>query len=197
MNPILVLYATREGQTGRIASYIGSCLQKQGLCPEIVDAKQAPDVFPLDRYHAAIVCASVHGGKHEREIVKFVKRHRTGLEHIPAAFLSVSLSEAGVENPASSEAARDAAAADVQTMIERFIRETGWHPLTTKGVAGALLYSRYNFLLRFIMKGIAKRAGGSTDTSKDTEYTDWKGLDRFVEDFTQSLAKPGATITAG
>jgi menaquinone-dependent protoporphyrinogen oxidase len=30
------------------------------------------------------------------------------------------------------------------------------------------------------MRMIAKRAGSDTDTSRDHEYTDWKGLDQFV-----------------
>lgn len=32
-----------------------------------------------------------------------------------------------------------------------------------------------------IMKVIAKRRGGETDTSRDHEYTDWEALARFVE----------------
>jgi menaquinone-dependent protoporphyrinogen oxidase len=30
------------------------------------------------------------------------------------------------------------------------------------------------------MKRIAKHAGGSTDTSRDHEYTDWVALEQFV-----------------
>ena len=68
-------------------------------------------------------------------------------------------------------------------MIDDFRAETGWRPKSTKAVAGALLYSKYNFLLRWIMKRISRQAGGTTDTSKDHEYTDWAALDRFVEEF--------------
>jgi menaquinone-dependent protoporphyrinogen oxidase len=51
-----------------------------------------------------------------------------------------------------------------------------------KPVAGALLYTKYNFIVRFVMKQIVKKKSGSTDTSRDHEYTDWAALDRFVED---------------
>jgi menaquinone-dependent protoporphyrinogen IX oxidase len=34
-----------------------------------------------------------------------------------------------------------------------------------------------------VMKAIARREGGSTDTSHNTEYTDWTEVDRFAEAF--------------
>jgi menaquinone-dependent protoporphyrinogen oxidase len=33
------------------------------------------------------------------------------------------------------------------------------------------------------MKQISKKEGGSTDTSRDHEYTDWKSVERFAENF--------------
>jgi menaquinone-dependent protoporphyrinogen oxidase len=47
-------------------------------------------------------------------------------------------------------------------------------------VAGTLAYSRYNFIIRFVMKRIARKNGAPTDTSRDYELTDWAALDRFV-----------------
>jgi menaquinone-dependent protoporphyrinogen oxidase len=38
------------------------------------------------------------------------------------------------------------------------------------------------------MKRIAKEAGGATDTSRDYEYTDWVGLDRFVDELADELS---------
>jgi menaquinone-dependent protoporphyrinogen oxidase len=56
---------------------------------------------------------------------------------------------------------RAQAAADVERWIDAFLAETGWHPAKIKAVAGALLYSKYNFLLRFVMKRISRQAGSS------------------------------------
>jgi menaquinone-dependent protoporphyrinogen oxidase len=47
-------------------------------------------------------------------------------------------------------------------------------------VAGALAYSKYSFFVKLVMKTIAWKAGGPTDTSRDYEFTDWATLDRFV-----------------
>ena len=72
-------------------------------------------------------------------------------------------------------------------MIDIFLGDTGWHPCRTHAVAGALVYSKYNFVMRYIMRRIARRAGGDTDTSKDYVYTDWKRLDEFVDELTSSV----------
>jgi menaquinone-dependent protoporphyrinogen oxidase len=187
MTPVLVLYATREGHTRRVAEHIATSARAHGLAADVVDSAYIPAGFSLDRYSAAIIVASVHRAKHEREIVKFLKDHAEALNRMPSAFLSVSLSEAGAENIKAPPDRRAHCAADVKRMIDAFLEETGWHPSRMKPVAGALLFTKYNFLLRFVMKRISRQAGGVTATSKDHEYTDWKALDNFVEEFAQAI----------
>ncbi len=59
---------------------------------------------------------------------------------------------------------------------------------STAPVAGALLYTKYNLLMRWIMKRIAAKAGGATDTSRDYDYTDWTDLEVFAGDFGKRVA---------
>jgi menaquinone-dependent protoporphyrinogen oxidase len=104
---------------------------------------------------------------------------------MPAAFLSVTMSEAGAERTDATPREHAQFATDVQRVTDQFFAETGWHPQYVKPVAGALLYTQYNVLIRFVMKHIAKASGGDTDTSRNYDYTDWPALDRFVEDFVE------------
>lgn len=182
MQTILILFATREGHTQRIADRLSTAIHKLGHSADVVDAADPPDRLNLDLYSGVIVAASVHAGKHESEIIEFVKRHRQELERRPAVFLSVSLSEAGVEDEDAPPERRAKAAADVDGMIHAFLEETGWAPAKIQAVAGALLYTKYNFLIKMIMRRIAQASGGSTDTSKDHDYTNWALLDRLVEE---------------
>ena len=192
MKPIGILYATRNGHTRRIAEHIASDLHGRGLDVELKNVGESgASIHPLD-YSAAVLAASVYCGSHEHEMVKFVKDHVGELDTIPTAFLSVTLTEAGVERPESSPEERQRFAADVQRVIDTFSQDTGWRPERVKPVAGALLYTKYNLLLRFVMKQIAKSAHADTDTSKDHEYTDWAALDHFVEEFAQGLASRSA-----
>jgi menaquinone-dependent protoporphyrinogen oxidase len=52
--------------------------------------------------------------------------------------------------------------------------------------AGALLYSKYGFVDKFMIRLIMKITGGETDTSKDIEYTDWHKVDDFALKIIQS-----------
>lgn len=194
MKPIGILYATRNGHTRRIADHIANELHERGFDAEVknVGAQDASG-DPKD-YAAAVLAASVHCGEHEQEMVKFVKDHVLQLEAIPTAFISVTLTEAGVERPESSPEERARFAADTQRVIGNFFEETGWHPAHVKAVAGALLYTKYNLLLRFVMKRIAKTAHADTDTSRDHEYTDWLALDHFVDEFAAELLSPAAVL---
>ncbi len=193
MKPALVIYATRQGHTRRIAEQVVESMQAREAPAESVDAACLPPRFSLSSYSSAILIASVHRGRHEEEMAGFVKRHVAELERIPTAFLSVSLSEAGAEDLSAPSRRRAKAAADVDRMIQDFLAESGWRPARIKAVAGALLYTKYNFLLRILMKRIARQAGGSTDTSKDRDYTDWADLDQFVDSFTQDFPADALT----
>jgi menaquinone-dependent protoporphyrinogen oxidase len=188
MKPIGIFYATREGHTRRIAEHLASDFRARGLDAETKNVAERPDEIDLDSFSFALVAASVHAGAHEREMIRFIKKHRDELERMPTAFISVTLSEAGAERVDAPPAEHARFAADVNKVIDAFFEQTGWRPNRVKPVAGALLYTKYNFLIRFVMKRIARKAGAATDTSRDHEYTDWLALDRFIDEITAEMA---------
>jgi menaquinone-dependent protoporphyrinogen oxidase len=177
-----IFYATREGQTRRIAEHVAIALRARGIPTDLKNLAEtlAPDPAC---YTAIVLAASVHGGRHEPEMLRFVKGHRAELDSVPTAFVSVTLSEAGAERVTATPEGRARFAADVQRVLNNFFEAADWHPRRMKPVAGALLYTKYNFLVRFVMRRIAKKAGAETDTSRDYEYTNWAALDKFVDEF--------------
>jgi menaquinone-dependent protoporphyrinogen oxidase len=188
-----VFFATREGHTQRIAERIAADLRTLGFDVDLL-AIRHPLPFSLSNYSAAVLAASVHGGNHEKEMVQFVKDHRSELERITTAFLSVTLSEAGAKRRDATPMEHAQFALDVDRMLGKFFNETEWLPTLEKPVAGALLYTRYNFLIRLIMRRIARKAGAATDTSRDYVYTDWVGLDKFVEDLVEEIQGSPARV---
>lgn len=187
MKPVAVLYSTREGQTQRISEHVAAGLRGRGLDAAASNVRERDAGSDLDAYAAVVLAASVHAGRHEREMIELARTHRERLDGMPNAFLSVTLSEAGAERTGATAEERARSTADVKKMIDRFVQDTGWHPKRIVPVAGALRYTRYNFLVRFVMKRIARAAGGSTDTSRDQEYTDWRALDDFVTAFADEV----------
>jgi menaquinone-dependent protoporphyrinogen oxidase len=139
----------------------------------------------------------VHQEKHEKELVRFVQAQRDALSRMPTALLSVSLSEAGAEDLAATRDYRQGSSRDAARMIEHFCEQTGWRPGHAHAIAGALPYTRYNPLLRWVMKRIAGRAGASTDTSRDLVYTDWGALERVVDEIAEAVGPPPGSREIG
>lgn len=187
---VAVLYATREGQARRVAEHVAARLRADGDEVEVDDVAYAPIDVSLLRYGAIVLVASVHLSQHEREMVDFVKDHRSDLERIPSAFLSVSLAEAGAETRATSPEHRARHASEARALIDGFCEETGWRPDRSRPIAGALRYTQHNAVIRFVMMTMAKPIVGVTDTSHDVELTDWESLDRFVDELARSWARP-------
>lgn len=183
MNKVFgILYASRESQTQHIAEHISETLRERGIEAEAIDVRE-PEKIHLERYSVVILAASVHMGKHESEMLRFIKAHRYRLLEMPSVFLSVSLSEAGVERSAADTQEHRRFVADVSKVENAFISETSWPAERFKAVAGALPYSKYNWFVRLIMKRIAQKSGGDADTSRDYEYTNWVALEKFVAEF--------------
>jgi menaquinone-dependent protoporphyrinogen oxidase len=188
----VVFYATRQGQARRVAERVADDLRARQTGVDVFDVRNLPPRIDWTPYDFACVIASVHAGQHEREMVRFVGRYRNELERVGASFLSLTLSEAGAEDPAKPRELREQSRADVQRMIDTFLTETGWRPERILPVAGALAYSKYNMFIRFVMKRIARKAGAPTDTSRDYEFTDWAAIDRFVAEAVAQTPAPGA-----
>jgi menaquinone-dependent protoporphyrinogen oxidase len=114
--------------------------------------------------------------QYQKFVVSFVKNHQQTISKLPNAFFSVCM---------AAHDKTQAGQQEVQQYLNRFIQKTGWTPQHTVSVAGAILYKQYNFLIRLIMKLIAKQKQLSTDTSRNHEYTDWDQVKQFAEDFTE------------
>ena len=158
---ILLLYATIEGHTARIAERIAGGLRSHG---HQVDVRQACASADFSGYEAVMIGASIHYGHHPAELRALVRAHRAALAARPGAFFSVSL---GAK----------------ERYLQRFLRQVNWQPQETATFAGALQYSKYGPLKRLVMRAFVTLTGRDTDMSRDYEYTDWDAVDRFSEAF--------------
>jgi menaquinone-dependent protoporphyrinogen oxidase len=179
MANLLILYATREGQTRKIAERIADVLWTSGHRAQVVDADALPPDFSLAPFDAACLGGPIHIGGYPRSIVRFARRHAPWLAATRSGFFSVGLAVASRTTDGRAE---------TQRLVERFMRKTRWMPSEVDLFAGALPYSKYSPLIRWIMRAIASHEGGDTDTSRDYEYTDWTQVDRFAAYFAATVA---------
>lgn len=187
MSRVLIFYGTTDGHTKKVAAALSGVLTWEGNRVDVVDAKQvAPDVRPED-YDGVLVAASIHMGGYQRPVTRWVRRHAEELNRRPSAFVSVCL---GILER------RAAARREVQEIMARLLARTGWHPAESKTIAGALPYTRYGWLKKWIMRRIVAKGGGDTDTTRDYEYTDWDDLRVFARAFARRLEKVHAVGAA-
>ena len=186
MPGIAIVYASSYGHTAAIASRIAEELQVRGFRTDVFDAREQPKDLFLSRYDAVVIGGRVHGSKFPRSMKRFVRDHLGTLNRIPSAFYTVSLSMAGKDEAAKQE---------IRRITARFPAVLGWKPSQTATFAGALPYTKYGFILRYIMKRITAAAGGDTDTSKDYVYTDWNEVRRFAWEIGDRAAAHIASTT--
>ena len=175
---VLIVYGSKEGQTAKIAERIAQIIRNQGLQVSTYSGKEIQADFATDAFDAAIVGGSIHMDNYPTYLREFVRHHRDWLNKVPSAFFTVCMA---IQSQNANE--RE----EAKNYGTRFIETTHWHPRLIDTFAGAVKYTQYNFITRFIMKMITKREGGSTDTRRDHEYTDWDAVARFTNRFLEKM----------
>ncbi len=183
MNDVPVLYATTEGQTRRIAERISGILRERGLSSWALDVR---DTSALDwkGVKAVVLGASLHLGRYQKRASVFAREHREELNRRPSAFFGVSLSAASRNSREVQEARR---------LAESFPRSAGWNPERIASFGGALAYRSYGLVVRYLIKWIARKEGGPTDTSRDHDLTDWSDVARFANEIADELRGKAAS----
>ena len=168
---VLVIYGTSYGQTEKIAIRIAAGLERRGFEVELCNAAISKPHLKLEEYAGVLVGSSIIARGHQRPIKDFIRDHVATLNIVPSAFFQVSAS-AGSASPHARAAA--------QQILQDFIADQGWMPILSASLPGAINYTKYSLLLKWYMKRASARNGGSTDTSRDHEYTDWAEVERFA-----------------
>ena len=176
MKRVLILYASQEGQTEKIAEALQEIFKEEGFWVALAPFKQAPT---LEVFDAIVIGASIHVGQYPQALIQYVKSHAHVLNSMKSAFFSVCLSAADDDVTKKQTA---------ETYIRDFLSTSGWKPELTSSFAGALKYQDYGFFKRQLMKRVAKDL--STDTSQNHEYTDWPQVQNFALKFADILKEP-------
>jgi menaquinone-dependent protoporphyrinogen oxidase len=183
MTTILVVFHTSEGQTARIAEHVAAVLRDLGDEVAVHDVAGAP---APEGYGGVIVGDSIHAVRHSRALTRYVHDHVAVLNKLPAALFQVSLTSANPD---------DEHTANAQRLVQELLDRTDFDPDLVGLFAGALVYTQYGWFKRRVMRVIARREDGDTDTSRDHEYTDWQAVEQFARDV-HKLVQASAVATS-
>jgi menaquinone-dependent protoporphyrinogen oxidase len=174
MATILTLFGTGEGQTAKIADSITEGFRTYGHETTTVNVAEIEPELDLEEFDAVLVGASVHYGRQQKSIRKWVKTNRDALVRKPNGFFQVS---------GASGAKNDEGLAEATGYLDKFIDATNWQPDRIALFGGALRFSEYGFLKRALLKFIVRNQEFETDESGDAELTDWESVVSFAGEF--------------
>ena len=174
---MLIGYATGEGQTRKIAHFIGDAIEHQGVKVDYVDTnKPLPKDFSAKDYQGIVLGSSLRYRRYADSLREFVRQYKVDIEQVPSAFYSVSLGDVkGLRQ-------------GVTWCINSFLGRTEWQPKLIGRFGGALRYTQ--FKNKWEKNGMlfgAAIMGHPTDTSQDHEFTNWNQVTEFVDNFVAIL----------
>ena len=171
MSRVVLLYVGCEGQTRKITERIASCLSGCGHQVVVHSLTELSDDFSLAGFDAVVVGSSIRYGKHHKPCYEFISRYGDELAAIQGYFFSVNLTARKSERRQINN----------NRYLQKFLRQISWVPQRVEVFAGALLYTRYRWLDKQMIRLIMKLTGGPTDLTRNTEFTDWQRVKAFAQ----------------
>jgi menaquinone-dependent protoporphyrinogen oxidase len=169
---VAVFYATRDGQSRRIAEHIWRRLGDARTLPAPRDLRpDLPTPTELTQAQLIVLVAAVRYGRHLPEVKSFLNAYSALPAPPPLALASVNLSARKVGRTTRSG----------NVYLRKTIARHRLAPALAVAFAGRLDYRRYNWRDRQIIRFIMLLTGGPTDPNTRVEYTSWSAVDEFAD----------------
>jgi menaquinone-dependent protoporphyrinogen oxidase len=161
-------YASRDGQSRRIAERIAGRLAETGLDATPRDlAAGLPTAAELAAQPLVLLVAAVRYGHHLAAGEQFLSLYATLPSAPPLVFLSVNLT---ARKPGKDTATGNA-------YLRKSIARHNLKPVLARAIAGRLDYPLYGWRDRQIIRFIMLLTGGPTDPKAQVDYTPWAAVD--------------------
>ena len=169
---VLIVYASVEGHTLKIAHFLRALVQRTGREATLVDAGEKAAPAPLGGVDKTVIVAPIHRQRHPARLEKYLRANKHLLNQHQTLFLSVSLCAAFPEG-------LDEAHSYVAELKER----TGFSAKNSACIAGALQFSKYHDYEAQVVRLIGLHLKQYEATKLDHEFTDWPALETTVSGF--------------
>lgn len=180
---VLIVFATVEGQTRKIAMFVRDQCVRAGHDVVMLDAARGTRSVPLDSATKVILVAPVHERRHPPAFEDFVKQYHDELAARQTLLLSVSLSAAF---PEGREEADD-------YLVEMKMR-TKFEPDAEALIAGAVRTSKYDYFATQVVRHVVLRDRNFDPSAPDHEFTDWNALAGTIARFMDAEAPAKAAV---
>ena len=168
---VALFFATRDGQSRRIAEHISRRLGEKGIVAVPRDANDTPSATELGQAAVVVLVAAIRYGRHLPQAERLLAVYRSLDRPPPLAFASVNLT-ARKEGKTSATG---------NAYLRKTIARHRLTPALAIAFAGKLDYRRYRWSDRQIIRFIMLLTGGPTDPDTCIEYTSWPAVDDFAD----------------
>lgn len=168
---VLIIYASVEGQTARIADFLAAKLEKSGHEVGKIDAEGTEEIV-LDSVDKVILAAPVHERRHPKLFEVMLVAQKEQLARRDTLMISVSLSAAF---PEGLEEAQD--------YLTEMKMRTGFSPSAELLVAGAIRVGEYDYFAAQVLQHVVLRGRNVDTAAGEHEFTDWAALDAALAAF--------------
>ena len=170
MSGSLIIYSSKSGHTKAICENIKNLLENKELI-KVIDLDDATSLN-LSEFDKIVIGASIRYGRHNKKVLKFVKKNKYILHLKKTAFFSVNVVARKKEKSLPNN----------NPYVLKFLEKTNWKPNKVAVFAGKVDYPNYNFLDKYIIKLIMFITSGPVDTSQSYEFTDWSKVEDFAKE---------------
>lgn len=169
---VLILFATIEGHTEKIARFLENELRQAGHDVTLANALDKTEEITFDGVDKVILAASVHERRHPKWFETLLSAQSQALAKMDTLLISVSLMAAF---PDTLKEARE--------FVTEMKMRTGFTPRSEVLVAGAVKVGSYDYFSTQVLRHVVLR-GEQYDIEKgDREFTDWDALNLTLQDF--------------
>jgi menaquinone-dependent protoporphyrinogen oxidase len=174
---VLIVFGTTEGHTRKLAEFAAAKLTVAGYKVTLRHAPDAERTVDVGEFPLVFITASLHWGRYQNSITDFVLQNHEALNARSSAFISASLSAAGVAQPEKFT---------LDDCVSTFEHETLWTPRALHHAAGGIRHTAYDYFKRLTAKLIAEQRGDPLGLSDDYDLTDYGALSSFVLAFAKN-----------
>jgi menaquinone-dependent protoporphyrinogen oxidase len=178
---VLIVYASRHGQTRKIAEHVAHIATIHGAEAHAREASALPAELRVNAFDTVVLAGPVYFDKFPKKLVRFAAGHREALSKVRSVFVSVS---GAAGNPALRAGAEE--------VVRLFLEKTRWTPDQVELFAGGQPFTRYGFFTKWMMVWKMRKLGRDVDPNRDYESTDWDAVDSFA----RALAARSADVRA-
>jgi len=174
VDKICLFYASRNGQSRRIAERLAQQLAEKGISAIPRDLKiDFPSIEQISQSRLLIVIASIRYGFHLPEATRLLRAYNKifiGMKNCKLAVVSVNLT--------ARKPGKDTAEGNYY--LRKWLSRNKLKPTIAVPIAGSLEYPHYNWFDKFMIRLIMTITGGPTDPTKVTEFTQWDRIDNLA-----------------